>query len=54
MLQTNTSNGGNVENTQLRFGSPRHGHFLTLRHCYFGFDPYFGSHWARSISRPLC
>jgi len=29
-------------------------HFLTLRHCYFGFDPYFGSHWARSTSRPLC
>jgi len=28
--------------------------FLTLRHCYFGFDPYFGSHWARSTSRPLC
>jgi len=29
-------------------------HFLTLRHCYFGFDPYLGSHWARSTSRPLC
>jgi len=29
-------------------------HFLTLRHCYFGFDRYFGSHWAKSTSRPLC
>ena len=29
-------------------------HCLTLRHCYFGFDPYFGSHWARSTSWPLC
>jgi len=29
-------------------------HFLTLYHCYFGSDPYFGSHWARSTSRPLC
>jgi len=29
-------------------------HFFTLRHCYFGFDPYFGSHWARSTSRLLC
>jgi len=28
-------------------------HFLTLRHCYVGFDPYFGSHWARSTSWPL-
>jgi len=28
-------------------------HFLTRRYCYFGFDPYFGSHWARSTSRPL-
>jgi len=27
MLQTNTING-NVENTQLRFGSPRHGPFF--------------------------
>ena len=29
-------------------------HFLTLRHCYFVFDPYFGNYWARSTSRPLC
>jgi len=25
-------------------------HFLTLCHCYLGFDPYFGSQWARSTS----
>ena len=29
-------------------------HFLTLRHCYFDFDRYIGSHWARSTSRPMC
>jgi len=29
-------------------------HFFTFCHCYFGFDQYFGSHWARSTSRPLC
>jgi len=28
-------------------------HFLTHRHCYFGFDPYFGSHCDRSTSRLL-
>jgi len=28
-------------------------HFLTLRHCYFGYDPYVGSHWASSTNTPL-
>jgi len=29
-------------------------HFLTFHSCYFGFNPYFGSQWARSTSQPLC
>jgi len=41
--QTQTSSG-NVENTQLQFGSlDRHGatHFLSLRNLCLGFDPYY-------------
>jgi len=51
--QTQTSSG-NVENMQLRFGSPRHDHFLTLRRPCLGFDPYFVNHWVRSTKQPLC
>jgi len=36
--QTST---GDVENTQLRFGSPRRDPFLTLHHPCLGFNPYF-------------
>jgi len=38
MLQTKTSNG-NVENTQLRFGSPRHGPFFDTSPLLFRFRP---------------
>jgi len=51
--QTQTSSG-NVENLQLRFGSPLRDPFLTLLHSSLGFDPYFGNHWARSTDQPLC
>jgi len=51
--QTRTSSG-NVENTQLRFRSPGRDPFLTLRHPFLGFDPYFVNHWARSTNQPLC
>jgi len=54
--QTQTSSG-NVENTQLQFGSlDRHGatHFLSLRNLCLGFDPYYVNPWARSTNQPLC
>jgi len=52
-LQTK-ANSGNVENTELRFGLPRHGPFLTLSHLCLGFERYIGNHWARSADPPLC
>jgi len=29
-------------------------HILNLLHPSLDFDPYFGSHWARSTNQPLC
>ena len=41
---------GNVENIQLRFGSPLREPILTLLHPCLGFNQYVGNHWARSTN----
>ena len=48
------ASSGDVENLQLRFGSPLRDPFLTLLHPSLGFDPYFGNQWARSTNQPWC